>query len=171
MERHPRSNENPGGSAAGPPHRDASNNLRSIPISVPWHASMPFIPTSPPTGRQKKPGLQRSNGQSCTPPTNWTNILYQIAFHTTAPLTLTSTCRCPESPGYGSPLNSPVDLSFDSLLQLMLLSLWCKGRLGKSERLEKGAGRLGDSSVDRLGSLALGNRCHNGVQWPLPRRL
>src|SRR6266567_1383937 len=58
-----------------------------------------------------------------------------------------------------------------SLLQLLFLSLWCEGRQGESERLEKGSGRLCDGVVDRLGSLALGNRRHNGVQWPLSRWL
>src|SRR6266852_7260575 len=39
------------------------------------------------------------------------------------------------------------------------------------ERLEKGSGRLCDGVVYRLGSLSLGNRRHNRVQWPLPRWL
>src|SRR5260221_9873015 len=39
------------------------------------------------------------------------------------------------------------------------------------ERLEKGSGRLCDGVVYRLGSLALGNRRNNRVQWPLPRWL
>src|SRR6266700_174235 len=37
--------------------------------------------------------------------------------------------------------------------------------------LEKGSGRLCDGVVYRLRSLALGNRRHNRVQWPLPRWL
>src|SRR5260221_1419233 len=39
------------------------------------------------------------------------------------------------------------------------------------ERLEKGSGRLCDGVVYRWGSLALCNRRHNRVQWPLPRWL
>src|SRR6266849_7455924 len=39
------------------------------------------------------------------------------------------------------------------------------------ERLEKGSGRLCNGVVYRLGSLALGNRRNNRVQWPLPRWL
>src|SRR5260370_42628325 len=58
-----------------------------------------------------------------------------------------------------------------SLLHLLFLSLWCGGRQGSIERLEKGSGRLCDGVVYRLGRLALGNRRHNRVQWPLPRWL